>query len=147
MNHLFVSWMQLHFVALLQLLDNCYGQSLCKLIVSNMMINCSIFFRYISNLIIFLRYFLLINLASTNTICKTVGGPDPFKKCVFPFTWNGNTYYGCPTDPDDSSKTWCSTSVDGRGNHITGQKKYGFCNDACPKHSLAPKLKGRYRLV
>jgi len=107
MKYLFVSWMQLYFVAILQLLNNCYGQS----------------------------------LSSTNTQCKTVGGPDPFKKCVFPFTWNGNTYYGCPTDPDDSSQTWCSTSVDGRGNHVTGQKKYGFCNEACPKHSLAPKLK------
>ena len=90
-------------------------------------------------------YFLLINIASTNTQCKTVGGPDPYKKCVFPFTWNGNTYYGCPTDPDDSSKTWCSTSVDGRGNHVTGQKKYGFCNEACPKHSSAPKLKSKYK--
>ena len=90
----------------------------------------------------FSTFFTSIFLASTNSQCKTVGGPDPFKKCVFPFKWNGNTYYGCPTDPDDRSKTWCSTKVDTGGNHVTGQKKYGFCNEVCPKHSSIANSKG-----
>jgi len=78
-------------------------------------------------------------LSSSNNQCKTVGGPDSSQKCIFPFKWNGNTYYGCPIDPDDNSKTWCSTRVDQGGNHVTGQNKYGFCNEACPKHTLTPK--------
>ena len=87
----------------------------------------------------FFSYYIL---ASSNNQCKTVGGPDSFQKCIFPFKWNGNTYYGCPIDPDDNSKTWCSTRVDQGGNHITGQNKYGFCNEACPKHTLTPKSEG-----
>ena len=66
--------------------------------------------------------------------CQTVGGPDPYRQCVFPFRWNGKTYYGCPIDPDDSSHRWCSTKVDGYGNHVTGRGKYGYCSRSCPKH-------------
>ena len=77
---------------------------------------------------------LLINVASVTQQCKTFGGPDPSQKCIFPFKWDEKTYYGCPIDPNDSSKTWCSTKVDQEGNHIVGQKKYGFCNEACTNY-------------
>jgi hypothetical protein len=43
---------------------------------------------------------------SGRTGCLTVGGPDPNKPCVFPFKHNGQTYFGCPVDPDDASKRW-----------------------------------------
>ena len=75
--------------------------------------------------------------------CSTVGGPDPYQQCIFPFTWDGKTYYGCPVDPDDKTKIWCSTQVDGYGNHVTGKGKYGYCSNTCPKHQLSPKTNGK----
>ena len=67
-------------------------------------------------------------------MCSTVSGPSPFRQCVFPFKHNGFTYYGCPIDPDDRSKRWCSTLVDESGNHIVGKNKYGHCSKSCPIH-------------
>ena len=66
--------------------------------------------------------------------CATVSGPSPSKPCKFPFTFKGVTYSGCPIDPDDSSKRWCSTLVDEKGNHVVDQKEYGHCSDTCPIH-------------
>ncbi len=61
------------------------------------------------------------------TACSTIGGPNPNAACVFPFKHNDQTYFGCPIDPEDSSKRWCSTKVDANGNHLTGQGAYGEC--------------------
>jgi hypothetical protein len=69
-----------------------------------------------------------------STDCFTVGGPDIGKKCVFPFTYNNVVHFGCPVDPEDSSKRWCSTRVDGNGNHVAGQGVYGDCSQGCPIH-------------
>lgn len=71
----------------------------------------------------------------SSKICYTVGGPSPGLPCVFPFRFNGNIYFGCPVDPDDRSKTWCSTKTDSKGNHISGQNAYGHCALNCPKHT------------
>ena len=68
--------------------------------------------------------------------CVTVSGPNPGKLRIFPFKFNGKTYNGCETDPDDRTKTWCSTKVDSRGNHITGQNEYGHCGINCPRHTV-----------
>ena len=54
--------------------------------------------------------------------------------CVFPFHWNFTTYFGCPEDYEDTTKTWCSTKVDEKGNHIQNHGKYGFCSNQCPVH-------------
>ena len=27
-------------------------------------------------------------------ICKTIGGPNSGKPCIFPFIWSGETFYG-----------------------------------------------------
>ena len=67
-------------------------------------------------------------------VCVTVSGPSSFKECQFPFTHKGITYFGCPVDPVDSSKRWCSTLVDKGGNHVVDQNKYGHCSDTCPIH-------------
>ena len=64
----------------------------------------------------------------------TVSGPNPRKRCVFPFTHQGKTYFGCPIDPEQPSKTWCSTKVDSSGKHVTGEDEYGFCSRSCPSH-------------
>ena len=68
------------------------------------------------------------------TACTTVSGPNTFAKCVFPFTYERITHWGCPVDPDDSSKRWCSTRTDRKGNHIIGQNEYGHCDITCPNH-------------
>jgi len=65
--------------------------------------------------------------------CRTIGGPDPGQSCVFPFKFQGKIYNECPFDPDDQSKTWCSTKVDSNGNHVVGQKKWGHCSALCPE--------------
>ena len=41
-------------------------------------------------------------------------------------------FVGCPVDPDDRTKYWCSTKVDSSGNHIVGQGEYGDCSEKCP---------------
>jgi len=88
----------------------------------------------------FLKLLFCIDYSIGQSVsCSTVGGPDPYKQCKFPFTWNGNTYYGCPVDPDHRGKRWCSTQVDGYGNHVTGKRKYGFCSNTCPKHPSTSK--------
>ena len=67
--------------------------------------------------------------------CKTVSGPQPFKQCIFPFIHKGVTYSGCPSDPDNPNKRWCSTLVDAAGNHVVGQNQYGHCSPTCPTQS------------
>jgi hypothetical protein len=76
---------------------------------------------------------LFFILASTG--CITVGGPSPNSACIFPFNHEGNTYFGCPIDPDDSSKRWCSTQTDLNVNHVIGGGHYGECGSSCPIHS------------
>ena len=68
---------------------------------------------------------------SRHQACQTKSGPSPNKPCIFPFMWNGETYYECPIDLDDSSQRWCSTKVDLNGKHITGEGHWGHCNSKC----------------
>ena len=62
-----------------------------------------------------------------------MGGADPGKSCVFPFTTGGVTYTECTTagnDPDDPNP-WCSTLTDESGTHVGGQGKWGQCAPEC----------------
>ena len=59
---------------------------------------------------------------------------NPFKKCRFPFHFKGQKYEGCPVDPDDSTKRWCSTKVYPNGTHVSGQGEWGHCSPTCPSH-------------
>ena len=68
------------------------------------------------------------------------GNPDPGKKCVFPFKYNGKTYQGCPPDNFVKDKRWCSTATDENGNHIIGDNKFGICEDKCPAHVVKGKV-------
>ena len=67
------------------------------------------------------------------TTCHTISGPNPNKKCIFPFKHAGKTYFGCPIDPEDKTKRWCSTQVDSGGNHVTNKGQYGHCATNCPQ--------------
>ena len=69
--------------------------------------------------------------------CVTVSGPNPGKPCVFPFRYQNKVYTGCDTDPDDSTKTWCSTKTDKNGRHVTGQNEYGHCGINCPRQPIS----------
>ena len=65
--------------------------------------------------------------------CRTKSGPNPRKRCIFPFHFNGKTYNGCAKHPkDNNNELWCSTKVDRNGNHVVGQNQYGYCNKFCP---------------
>ena len=74
-------------------------------------------------------------------VCLTsADSEDPGKECIFPFTFNNFTYHGCPTDPVDKSKRWCSTKTDENGNHITGDANWGHCTPGC-KPEIFPGTK------
>ena len=66
--------------------------------------------------------------------CITKGGKNPFKPCIFPFSYKGVKYFGCPKDLFDPTERWCSTKVDSRGVHVDGEGEYGFCSSNCPIH-------------
>ena len=75
--------------------------------------------------------------------CQTVGGPDQGRPCMFPFKFQGKIYNECPVAHlEDPSKTWCSTMG---GNHVAGQKKWGYCSSSCPvSNEKEASLSGNY---
>ena len=60
----------------------------------------------------------------------TVSGPNPNRKCVFPFKYGSKTYGSC-TDVSDPGKYWCSTKTDKNGRHVTKRKQWGYCHPSC----------------
>ena len=69
--------------------------------------------------------------------CMTIGGNFPNKPCIFPFKFDGSTYYNCKHE--DDSPSWCSTKVDENGNHVKGN--WGDCGPFCPKGMI---MQGKY---
>ena len=45
-------------------------------------------------------------IPAVQVICKTVGGPNPGRDCVFPFKWNDKVHNGCPIDPNDKRSVY-----------------------------------------
>ena len=60
----------------------------------------------------------------------TVAGPNPNRKCVFPFKYGSKTYRSC-TDISDPGRFWCSTKTDENGRHVTKRKQWGYCHPSC----------------
>jgi len=58
--------------------------------------------------------------------CTTTEGTS----CAFPFKFNGKGYRGCTLDSAKDGVAWCSTKVDGSGNHVKGN--FGNCPSECP---------------
>merc|ERR1712106_117195 len=56
--------------------------------------------------------------------------------CQFPFTIGAKTYTSCTIDND--TKPWCSTKVDGNGNHISSNSVWGYCTEDCPSDEGFP---------
>merc|ERR1719295_1165731 len=44
--------------------------------------------------------------------CLTIGGKVTRQPCVFPFTYQDETYQGCTTVNDPDNKPWCSVATD-----------------------------------
>ena len=55
----------------------------------------------------------------------TVDGPQPNKRCIFPFTFNGRSHNTCITGKI-RTRPWCST----KENYARGQ--WGYCSLTCP---------------
>ena len=70
------------------------------------------------------------------SICRTIGGPQTGRRCIFPFTFRGQTFNRCTTDFDPDGRRWCSVEVDLNGNHINGQ--WGYCAPTCPSSPVDP---------
>lgn len=64
--------------------------------------------------------------------CRTEGGGNSNRKCLFPFIFREKIYRGCTNDYDPNGRLWCSTLVDENGNHISGQGEWGYCSNNCP---------------
>ena len=69
------------------------------------------------------------------TECKTIGGQDPNKQCVFPFIAGGDESSHCL---DTSGGTFCATSVNSNGWLIS----WGLCGPSCPDKTT--NSKGKY---
>ena len=69
-----------------------------------------------------------------STDCLAVGGPGDGKPCVFPFEFDGTTYSTCTNRIKHVTNNlpWCSTKVNTRGEHISGQGNWGNCDKTCP---------------
>ena len=80
-----------------------------------------------------------------DTTCRVVDGPSKHEPCVFPFAWKatGKTYSKCAFEPGQGDEAgWCSTRVDGSGNHVTGGQHWGTCDPVlCPLHRLTGDCK------
>jgi uncharacterized protein YfaP (DUF2135 family) len=55
----------------------------------------------------------------------TIGGKRPGKSCVFPFSYNFQTYTGCTEVGGHEGQPWCATKVDWLGGYISDE--WGYC--------------------
>jgi hypothetical protein len=55
------------------------------------------------------------------------------RQCIFPVIIGDYKFDGCMMDNPNPKigKPWCSTRVDGNGNHISGEKNWGECDKSC----------------
>jgi len=73
-------------------------------------------------------YFLIDSSKTIFPVCKTIGGKDKHKQCVFPFTYDGLEYGKCTIK--DHKVHWCFTEVDDL--NVGVKEKWGFCGPGCP---------------
>merc|ERR1711976_125381 len=52
------------------------------------------------------------------------------KPCIFPFTFQGETFTGCTHRGSENGAAWCATEVDGNGNVVTNA--WEDCQASCP---------------
>jgi len=76
-----------------------------------------------------------LSLATIGTAAQrcytTQESNNPNVACVFPFIYQGTTYYECTRDSDPEGKRWCATKVDEEGFYIENSGQYGYCSQQC----------------
>ncbi len=76
---------------------------------------------------------------SSSRSCRTVGGNVKVPsgtRCVFPFSFRGVTYNECILVGATDGVPWCSTQIDGSGEHVRGT--WAHCGTSCPGSGGAP---------
>ena len=80
--------------------------------------------------------------------CLTNGdGPQINQPCLFPWQFDGKWYSGCTTEKDPDGKFWCSTKLDKKLNHISGEGNWGICSQSCISSGITVVLIGSLRVV
>jgi len=78
--------------------------------------------------------------------CKTVGGMNRGRDCIFPFVnpFNGAVHHGCTMDY--GLPPWCATRTNNNG-HFTKKEFTGFCHKDCEleEHSTCYGLATEYK--
>ena len=67
--------------------------------------------------------------------CRTVGGTQPNRQCMFPFVnpWTNQEHYACTTD--FGLPPWCATRVNS-DRSVTSYQFTGFCDETCEVEEL-----------
>ena len=65
-----------------------------------------------------LIFLTLVHFGHSQNCFTASDSKDPNAPCVFPFKYDGVTYFGCPVDLFDKNRRWCSTQVDQNGEHV-----------------------------
>ena len=70
---------------------------------------------------------ILITQVCIGSTCQTnAEGRVKNAQCVFPFTYQEQTFTSCTDFKDPDGKLWCSTKVDEKGSHVKHQ--WGYCD-------------------
>ena len=85
----------------------------------------------------FKDFFLFSEVNCTDSTlgdCHTVTGPNLCANCVFPFKYQGETFYGCTHVNQASLRPWCATNETYDENELNTNKLWGDCSESCLNH-------------
>ena len=68
--------------------------------------------------------------------CETIGGD----KCVFPFSYQGRTYFACTADDSDNGAPWCAVQVQADSRRTVLRGKWEDCSPECPGYDLSGEI-------